>query len=321
MLLTIAIPTYNRAAKLDRLLCLIYNCEEISGVYCQILISNNSSTDNTTYVVDKYQKLFLERSVRLISITQKNNIGMSANFLEVYRNSESEYVWWVSDDDILVLDNFKELIKTLESKKPNVLNFNFIQAPYTEISPRYKFEDEGHYSDPNEINRLLSTKITSIIVRKYSPDCLNVNKVWESYWSFVYVVLEILYKKGGLTIISNIYAKSDDDFLDIRYPPKALYQLKSVFEDSIEWNNVIVEDLGPAKNLDLYLLYTHFYKLYLRGTWSPTIVQRNEILDVIVSRLYRMITWTRYVYLKATLSVVFYVIIRRLKMIGKKLHK
>ena len=53
-LLTIAIPTYNRASYLDLCLSRIFNQLSKKEPLVEVLISNNNSSDNTEEIVNRY---------------------------------------------------------------------------------------------------------------------------------------------------------------------------------------------------------------------------------------------------------------------------
>lgn len=96
-LLTIAIPTYNRADYLQDLL------SDLAGQLqtypeVELLISDNASTDHTASVISAAQK-----QVPNARYTRNaTNIGPDANFLQCFEMAAGKYVWLVGDDDIIV---------------------------------------------------------------------------------------------------------------------------------------------------------------------------------------------------------------------------
>ncbi len=91
-LVTIGIPTYNRAAMLRR---------SIESALCQdypmieVIISDNASTDNTKDICQEISR----NNDRVICVAQVSNIGASANFAEVLKRANGEYFMWLGDDD------------------------------------------------------------------------------------------------------------------------------------------------------------------------------------------------------------------------------
>ncbi len=112
-LLTIAVPSFNRSTLLDNQLAWL--CQEVRGYdsECEILISDNCSTDLTADIITKWQK-------DCPNITWKvnrnsENIGVMRNISYCLQNAASDYVWVIGDDDDIkpgtlscVLNSFKQ---------------------------------------------------------------------------------------------------------------------------------------------------------------------------------------------------------------------
>lgn len=115
-LLTIAIPTYNRASylgsQLERLCA--QNNERVA-----VLVSDNGSTDNTTEVVQTYRG----RMSNLFYIRNHDNIGFDRNLLKLYEACSSEYIWFLSDDDVVHADAVARVLVFLSEYKPTVVTF------------------------------------------------------------------------------------------------------------------------------------------------------------------------------------------------------
>lgn len=90
-LLSIVIPTFNRAAYLDRCLaqCVLVAERHSIGIH----VSDNASTDDTQAIVEKhradYPNIFYGRN--------DSNIGADLNFEVALARSESEFVWLLGD--------------------------------------------------------------------------------------------------------------------------------------------------------------------------------------------------------------------------------
>jgi abequosyltransferase len=97
-LLTISIPTYNRAQSLDRQL--MWLATELLGYEddCEIIISDNCSTDNTEKILEKWRSVLGSR----ISFTYHSNeehVGETANIVSCLRKATGKFVWSLGDDD------------------------------------------------------------------------------------------------------------------------------------------------------------------------------------------------------------------------------
>lgn len=109
-LLTIAVPTFNRAASLKETLNLIYrglallSQEQREGV--QIIVANNASTDNTREICSGFKGLnYFE---------QKKNLGYDENINTLYEKASGDWIFFLSDDDIFEYTALPALIKLLE---------------------------------------------------------------------------------------------------------------------------------------------------------------------------------------------------------------
>ncbi|WP_016949052.1 glycosyltransferase family 2 protein [Anabaena sp. PCC 7108] len=124
-LLSIAIPTYNRAVLLDKQLTWL--TESIKGFEseCEIIISDNCSEDNTQEIVKKWQ-LFLPNLTFHIN-KNSENVGVMKNIAYCLQAATSKYVWTVSDDDIIADKTISYIVNTLK-QEPDlallILNFS-----------------------------------------------------------------------------------------------------------------------------------------------------------------------------------------------------
>ena len=96
-LVSIGVPTYNRASKLQRTIASALGQDY---KHIEVIISDNASTDET-------QKLCLDaaaRDDRVIYVRQAENRGMTANLNEVLRHAHGEFFMWLADDDWISQD-------------------------------------------------------------------------------------------------------------------------------------------------------------------------------------------------------------------------
>ncbi len=112
-LLTIAIPTFNRAALLDKQL--EWLSQAILGFEndCEILISDNCSTDNTQDIIEKWQN----KLSKIIFISNRNtsNIGVMRNIMFCLNTAKTKYVWAIGDDDPIKNNTLSYIISNLNT--------------------------------------------------------------------------------------------------------------------------------------------------------------------------------------------------------------
>lgn len=132
--ITIAIPTYDRNEKL------IVNLNNLLPQITtqKIIIVDNCSTipvkNSLNELIIKYSNI----SIKIYS--NKTNIGIAANFLRCFEYCETEWMWLLSDDD-LVCDNAIEILERDVLRYYDYTFFNYLSSmvergiPYAEVFP------------------------------------------------------------------------------------------------------------------------------------------------------------------------------------------
>jgi glycosyltransferase involved in cell wall biosynthesis len=121
-LVTIALPTYNRAQYLDRFFTHHIDAFTSRGIDFEILVSDNCSTDGTAAIVARWAAT----DPRIRSVRQSENIGASGNFLYSWRQARGQFAIWVGDDDLLVPDVVMDYLGRLTADPDLVM----VQAPW-----------------------------------------------------------------------------------------------------------------------------------------------------------------------------------------------
>lgn len=135
-LLSICIPTYNRAKILDQSLENIEReLRTIDTNDIEFIISNNCSTDNTESVIQKY----IERGVPIKYICNERNIGVDDNIVQCFKKGKGKYIWVLGDDDFLKNGALKTIINNIQGKDYGLVHLeakskkNRISTEYTEV--------------------------------------------------------------------------------------------------------------------------------------------------------------------------------------------
>ncbi len=112
--LAIVIATFNRAKPLQKLLSQLNT--ELIGVEdkVQIIISNNASDDSTDEVAYSFIDQSPELSVEYY--VQDYNIGPSQNIFFVVEKTRANYVWHISDDDLLLSGRVGSILELIADK-------------------------------------------------------------------------------------------------------------------------------------------------------------------------------------------------------------
>ncbi len=108
-LLSITIPTYNRAPFLAELLDALLP-ELRNEPRAELVVSDNASIDETPELIARFEQLGLP----LRSLRNPQNIGSDANFLQCLEEARGKYVWVLGDDDLLTPGAVEQLLSLLE---------------------------------------------------------------------------------------------------------------------------------------------------------------------------------------------------------------
>lgn len=108
-LLSICIPTYNRAELLKEALAALDFVHHLPFTV-EVVVSDNASTDDTTAVIQEAAQHLPLRHFR-----HARNLGAEANVLSVLRRAKGKWCVYLADDDRLLVDALKECIERLEA--------------------------------------------------------------------------------------------------------------------------------------------------------------------------------------------------------------
>jgi len=114
--LCVGIPTYNRPEALCRR---IHEINNFPDLITEILICDNSNT-NTEMVISSIKN----SKIKCTYIKNIANIGAGANFLRVLENTESDYLWWRGDDDVISKEQV-DAVKENISSDPGLLLMSY----------------------------------------------------------------------------------------------------------------------------------------------------------------------------------------------------
>lgn len=111
VILSIAIPTYNRAVWLK--LCLAQLLPQLAmiGNAVEVTIYDNASPDNTTEIVQSY----INQGFSLSYIRNNENIGSDRNIAQCFNLAKGRYVLIMGDDDVLLDGALQKIMTLLES--------------------------------------------------------------------------------------------------------------------------------------------------------------------------------------------------------------
>jgi glycosyltransferase involved in cell wall biosynthesis len=120
-LLSISIPTYNRAKCLARLLAILQE-QAANDPRVEIIVSDNASTDNTREVAED----FLRRGMQFRYVRNPVNVGGDENIRRCYAMCGGKYAWVFGDDDVIAPGALGKILALLEGSEYDLI----FLAPY-----------------------------------------------------------------------------------------------------------------------------------------------------------------------------------------------
>ena len=157
VVLTIAIPTFNRRPRLQR--CLITLMEQVAGKPVELLVSDNASSDDT----QPFMEAFCLEHPEVTYIRNPENIGPDKNFLNCYNCASGEYVLLLGDDDVFLPGAIDAIIEALR-RKPVMLHLNtcniLSQEPLSYNAPRYPEGDMLILKDATDMLETMGIFVT-----------------------------------------------------------------------------------------------------------------------------------------------------------------
>lgn len=159
-LVSIGLPTYNRASCLSRTLesLLAQSCRNF-----ELIISDDASADGTEKLCREYAK----RDSRIRYFRQKKNLGVKGNFYFVFSQARGEYFMRAGDDDWWARDCVEKLVRALEGRPEYVLALSSFARVYN----NGEVEEEITFEGTRELSKLSSLELyKNILLRKRGLD-------------------------------------------------------------------------------------------------------------------------------------------------------
>lgn len=198
--LSICIATYNRAEFLGATLQSII--EQVTDD-CEIVVSDNASTDDTEAVVASYAL----RYEQLYYVRQPVNTGLDCNFDRAVMYAQGEYCWLMSDDDLVRPGAVARIAQELRVDLSLILaNIEYRNADMSKILQRRSFglESDRIYS-PSEMDRLFSDLgdgvwyIGGVVIKR----SIWVARERDRYYGSMFIHVAVIFQKSlpGHTLV------------------------------------------------------------------------------------------------------------------------
>ncbi len=154
--LSLCIPTYKRAALLGQALrAVLSQLTPDAAARVEVLVLDNASPDQTPAVVAKAQADFPHVALRYVRRPQ--NIGPDRNFTDALTQARGEFLYLLSDDDVLLPGAVARLLELI-GQHPDFDAFSLNTRPFTH-SP----DEETAGVFRLEADRLLGTRDEALV--------------------------------------------------------------------------------------------------------------------------------------------------------------
>lgn len=199
ILLTIAIPTYNGARTIARSLATIL--PELNSMV-EVLVSDNASDDGTSEIVQE----IAANCPQLNYFRNGSNVGFDRNVDLCIRRAQGDFVWLISDDDIIWQKGAVERVLSVIRAHPS-LAVVFADSRH---SIRLKASDSGVCRDGGDFFRKSQFKsglISSNIFRKSAWMLVPLERFLGSGWIHMGFLVQALVRFPSYVICEELVAQ------------------------------------------------------------------------------------------------------------------
>ena len=205
MLLTIAVPTWNRSKTLNN--ALWHLLPQISQYKSEIelIISDNASTDNTQDIIKKWVKEYNHLNIK--TYQQNENLGFYGNFLTCRDLSSGQFFWLLSDDDFIQENTISTVIQTLKNYQDEI-GFLFLENKKRQNTEIKEYSLIGMFHKYNR--KLTFTSAVIFYNQKDNDHYLKTRFKNSNLFGFALLVDTIKYKEKGIVLEGRFLACGQD---------------------------------------------------------------------------------------------------------------
>lgn len=227
-LLSVCIPTYNRASSLKRCLDIIYGqlVEESCRGIVDVVISDNASTDETESLVRKYAVMHGNLSY----YKNEANLGFDRNLDNVLTRAQGKFRWVMSDDDYIIDGAVKIVLEVI--KKYHDVSFVGICASDQSVPGDFKIFNNG--SECLSEMGIVSGGISRCI---FNSSCLpsDRQRFYGNFWIHLSLAIEMM-AQGRVIMMKNLFIETETVISRWAENGGAFYSsiyIRKIFKDAI----------------------------------------------------------------------------------------
>ena len=194
-IVSICIPTYNRAQHLANALESIYQQlkhEPQLAQQVEISISDNASSDATRTVAEMYRLKF----PNFTYARNDKNLGADLNYLQVVRNASGEYVWFLGDDDTILPGAIAYVVALVSVHPYDVGGVESVADTKTDIQNQSPYTTDNTFitNNPNTYfhKGYCRGLLSSVIIRRDKMLQQITEDDFMEYWLYYEAALKVL---------------------------------------------------------------------------------------------------------------------------------
>lgn len=263
-LLSITIPTWNRAEILEKALSqllpqLINYTKEI-----ELIVSDNCSTDKTNSVIESQKEKF--KQINFIHFKQSSNTGYYGNFRKCKELANGKYFWLLSDNEFINDGLIEFLIGTLkEATTINSIHLNDWGNFHDENSFK-KTEYRSKLLNANELFKVAGYKLTLIssvvfVNKKEEDDVLFEKFNGNSFLGFA-LFLKSLTDNNQSVLVSGKSLLTYETKISFNVFKSFTIDMSKCIDEGLRWGVFNSESSETFINNIIYNLTRHHYTDY-----------------------------------------------------------
>lgn len=166
-ILTIGVPTYNRAFYLEDFFRLLFEVLKHTN-NVKVLVSNNNSQDGTELICKKWVSVFSNHNIEVTYNKIENHLSGVENLLSLFKLVDTPYFMFLGDDDSLNKDGFLSALSILDHSPSAIIQNVFWNQNRSKksgfVKPKESFKLFYEYG--NAYTSIISTDFIDIIFKK-----------------------------------------------------------------------------------------------------------------------------------------------------------
>jgi glycosyltransferase involved in cell wall biosynthesis len=299
IILTIAVPTYNRESELTLLFENL--ASRLVGFWSriEIIVSDNCSLDETWSVIQNFNRNY-GNIIRFRAFRQERNLGPHRNVTFLMDKALGEFIWTIADDDLIAEKAVENIFQYLEQSTTKTL---LVRAEgigeWDKITVSrdacLKKSIESSHSDYVQYLAAGSFLASTIFRASEYPIYKKlISELVDTNYPHLILFWHILSKQENISVIDTVCVQGNANFSGISVIPSfgVLVHARGIVWDSLIAGCKIKDQLQP-----------YICRLYLEGWLSIILGRSNDVqgfsLKVIALRntwsILRMRGWRAYV--------------------------